>query len=96
MKVKLTKHGCTLILAPSERVRSESALFYALRNELRAQGHDVIKKCPGKDRHLTSAPWYIRERRAAWCVYDGDYAIRDCAKDLNAARSLTLNVMGDL
>ena len=94
MKVKLSKSGCTLTLLPGEKVRSESALFYAMRNALLAQGRDVIKKCPGKDGHLFSAPWYVRDRRGRYCIFDGDYAIRDCAQDLNAARTLTLNVMG--
>ena len=92
MKAKLGKTTCTITLAPGERVCSESALFYALRNALQAQGRDCIKKCPGKDGHLTGAPWYVRARDSKWCVYDGDYAIRDAAKDLNAARTLTLNV----
>lgn len=85
----ITYEGSTVVITreKGERcTRSESDLFYRLRNVLRNQGKDVIKKSPGKDGHLTSAPYYIRERKWKWCIFDQYYALRDASKDFNSGR----------
>jgi hypothetical protein len=77
--------GCTVTVKaePNERYRTETAFFYALKKHIIGLGHDVIKKCPGNDGHLTGAPYYIRERKGQWCVWDGNYAIRAATRNFH-------------
>jgi hypothetical protein len=56
--------------------KGESLLWYHLRNAMRAEGHDVVKRCPGKDGHLTSAAFYLRDRKEKFAVFHNSYAIR--------------------
>jgi hypothetical protein len=80
--VRLTGLGTSRLLvtrspeAPRERYSSESAFWYALRNELRTLGYDVIKKRMSKDGHLVSeGVFYVRARKQpGFMVWDGLYA----------------------
>ncbi len=75
----------TIQREPNEpRCTSESAFWYRLRNHLRARGHDVIKKCPARDGHMTSAPYYLRDRKGAYAISDGYAAIRSPHTEFNA------------
>lgn len=94
MIVELTRNRCLVKLHDGERIPNESLLFYRVKKVLIEQGHDVIKKRPDKDGHLFSAPYYIRQRKGDWCVYDDQYAIRDPARELNKQRELNLSVKG--
>jgi hypothetical protein len=72
------------------RLKTESAFYYALKKALIAQGHDVVKKNPQKDGHLTSAPYYIRERSGKWCAIDDQYALRLIHLEYNRRQPVTL------
>jgi len=77
MKATLEQHYCTVTLEKGEKApRTESLFWYRLRNLLRKQGHDVVRQVPAKDGHLTSASYYIRERKGAWAVYDNAHMLR--------------------
>ena len=91
MKVKIQKHLVTLQADKGERYRNESALFYALKKALIAKGLDAIKKCPDKDGCMFSAPWYVRDRKNQWAIYDGNYALRMAHEDFNRDGKLELN-----
>ena len=43
-------------------------------------GYDAIKKEPALDGHLTAAPYYVRDRKHGWAIWDGSYALRNVAK----------------
>lgn len=75
-----------------DRIKNESLLFYRLQRLLKARGHDVVKKNPQKDGHLTSAPYYLRERKGKWCIHDGEYALRDAARAYNHEGRVTLQL----
>lgn len=82
MIVEITGNLVTLIReAHDERIRDESDLFHKLKKVLNAQGEDLIKKTPSSDGHLTSAPYYLRDRGWAYCIIDNEYALRDVAKE---------------
>lgn len=83
---------------PKERYANESALFYALRNLLKSQGVDCVKRRPDRDGHLCSAPYYIRSREkdCRWLVFDSNYAIMNGAKTFNQCGQITLEVAGIL
>jgi len=95
---------CTLEREPgAPRMNNESALFYTLRNELRRQGHDVIKKCPAKDGCMfgDQHTYWVRTRRyvcppdknaGGFGVYDGRYALRLAHLDYNLGK-LDLSVI---
>ncbi|HUV84125.1 MAG TPA: hypothetical protein VMV86_00355 [Methanosarcinales archaeon] len=71
----------------SPKYYSESLLYAHIRNNINDSGlFNVIKKCPAKDGHLTSAPYYIRERKGKWCLFDYMYAIRMLYEDFNAGK----------
>lgn len=82
------------------RIRNESDVFHRMKVILKAQGYDLIKKCPGKDGHLTGAPFYLRARNlqalapgALYCIDDlNQYAVRDLAADLRKFGEVTLSV----
>ena len=81
-------HGATAYSVQRERgeprCTSESDFWFRLRNHLRAQGHDVVKKRPDKDGHMTSAPYYLRDRKGAFAIADGQYALRLVHLDFNS------------
>ena len=71
----------------------ESGFWYALRCMLRESGYDVVRKRPDLDGHLTSMPYYIRDRKGRWHISDGNYAIRGANEAYNGgAVTLQLTV----
>lgn len=53
-----------------KKIYSESLLWYRIKQILIDAGYDVIKKCPEKDGHMVSEPYYIRDRKWKWCLRD--------------------------
>jgi len=89
MKVTLGETACTVERGDSPKMYSESWLWAKIRDELKRQGLDVIKKAPEKDGHMTSMPYYVRSRnlkRAGFAISDGRYAIRKATEDYNEGR----------
>src|SRR3989344_4867243 len=83
MRLVLEETGRTLAVVREpgdKRIKNGSALFHQVRLALLERGFDVIKKEPAKDGHLTSMPYYVRERSGVFSVSDGNYAIRDAAQ----------------
>ena len=81
------------------RMKSESDLFYRLRNVLRRRGEDVIKKEMSKDGHMVSdGIYYVRSRNVrrpdAYAIYDSNYAVRDSAEEFNREGEVTLDMTG--
>ncbi len=83
MKITETEYGLLVEKEQGDRVRTESALWYKVKQILNKRGHDLVKKAPEKDGHLTSAPYYLRDRKGRYCYHDELYQIRDLAKDFN-------------
>jgi hypothetical protein len=94
MKVEfdLEKRRCVVTAEGKEKFYKESALWHAIKKELIKQGHDVIKKCPDKDGHMTSAPYYIRQRKWDWCVFDWHHEIKALNETFNREREVKLTV----
>ncbi len=69
---------------------SESLLWYRIKQILNDAGFDVIKKCPAKDDHLTSAPYYIRDRKHRFCLFDDNHQIRSLTEVFNAFEEVRL------
>ena len=75
----------TVYRGDSPKYYNESRLWAHIRNEINASGlFDVIKKCPEKDGHMLSDPYYIRERKGEWCLCDNQASIRKLQEDFNA------------
>lgn len=70
------------VIAEGERFYSESALFYAIKKQMQADGLDVIKKRPDKDGHMLSAPYYLRDRKWKFAYTDPLSAVYNLAKSL--------------
>jgi hypothetical protein len=82
--MKLTRESIYLIIEKEDgdkTIYTETAFFHAVKKILNSQGHDLIKKNMEKDGHMMSAPYYLRDRKWKYCFYDGEYAIRDIAKE---------------
>ena len=87
MKVALSNNYLTVIR--EETYRTESAWWYALKNLLNSHGYDLIKKVMSKDGHMVGGdtyPYYLRDRKGAYCFMDCDYALRA----VNKPESVTL------
>jgi len=92
MKISLVNNECMVDASNrTEKYKTESAFYYALRNALINMGFDVIKKNPQKDGHLTSAPYYIRERKGRFAIIDRNYAIRAINQTFNKDRKVALD-----
>jgi hypothetical protein len=82
----------------SPKVYSESLFWYQIRNELKKQGYDVIKKLMGKDGNLVSdSQHYVRSRNftpGAFAIWQLDYAIREPYEEYNQDGEVTLAVVG--
>ena len=91
MKVNLIPGRDYVVITPDnprERYGTETAFWYALKKQLIATGHDVIKTIMCKDKkfqHMygdSYGPYYIRSHKPgrgtvrSFYIYDGDYAIR--------------------
>ncbi len=73
-----------------KKIYSESLLFYRIKQILNDAGFDVVKKCPAKDGHLTSAPYYIRDRKGRFCLHDEYYQIRSLTDVFNSFEDIKL------
>jgi hypothetical protein len=82
--------------AKPAKFKSESAFWFALKNELAKQcAMDLVKKVMSKDGHMVGGngyPYYLRDRKWKYCIHDHLYAIRDLAKDFNKDGVVTLSV----
>ncbi len=100
MRIRYDGHAAILEREEGEsRVRNESDLFFRLRNVLRAQGYDVIKKEMSEDGHMISeGVFYVRTRnmesRNSFALFDAQYATRDAAFDYNEKVGVTLRIEG--
>lgn len=94
MQVELREGTCVVTREPGDpKEYREHTLLYHVRNVLRAQGHDVVKRRMQADGHLMGDETlpYLRERRWHFSIYDGSWQIRSMVDDYNAGR-LVLNV----
>ena len=77
------------------KLSNDSQLWYQLRNAMRRLGYDVIKKNPAKDNgtfNLTSADFYLRDRKKQYCIFDPGYAVRSLYKEFAGDGSFTLDM----
>ena len=93
MKVILDAHACLVEREPGDRkLYQDSLLFHVVRNELRRQGFDVVKRLMWKDGHLTDdSRHYVRERSWKFAVFFESYQLRNAVEDYNRG-SVILNV----
>ena len=73
-----------------KKIYSESLLYYRIKQILNDAGYDVIKKCPAKDGHMISAPYYIRDRKHRFALLDDYYAIRFLTEPFNDGSEIRL------
>ena len=100
MKLNLKQHVLTVTAEPGDpRVSGESHLWYRLKLALNQSGHAFIKKCPGKDGQLTSAPYYQRARKlpvaggGIECIYDENHQVKNLAVTYRERGEITLRVL---
>lgn len=74
-----------------EKYYKESTLYYHIKKELLKQGFDVVRQVPEKDGHMTSAPYYIRDRKGKYCWIDDSSAIRELQTELNEKQRVMLD-----
>jgi hypothetical protein len=91
MNIEIKEH-CLFVHAENdkEKFSNETSLYFAIKVKLLKLGYNVIKKCPGKDGHLTSAPYYIRDQKHKFCWIDNNYAVRALNEEFNKYRSASL------
>ena len=77
-------------LPGSPKFYKESALYRHVCRLLNSAGWNVVKQVPDKDGHMFGAPYYIREKRRKWCLYDNYYAIRCLHEAFNAGEKVYL------
>jgi hypothetical protein len=86
VKIKWEKENKKLHILKEDGDRpiyKDSTFWYKLVQVLRQEGHDVIYKCPEKDKqfgHMTSMDYYLRSRRPkkgveSFWLYWGNYNI---------------------
>jgi Fe-S-cluster containining protein len=88
LQVKVSGWNTYIVLRPNCRIKNESALYHELKKELQRQGYDCIKKQPGKDGHMTSCPFYIRDRMNKWCMIYEQHEMYCPAERINLGRQL--------
>lgn len=99
MTIRWSENSLTVRRGTAPRVRggtwgtAESAFWAKLKTALNQDGALPvwIKTCPGKDGHLTGAPYYLTNKPRSRFVYDPSYAIRCPAEDYNAGREVRLS-----
>jgi len=95
MKVELNfkSHVAMVIREKKDpKIYSESLLFHKIKKILQAKGYDCIKKPMSKDGHLVSDHvYYVRDRKWAWCLWDGNHQIKLAYADYNSGE-LTLRL----
>jgi hypothetical protein len=87
---------CTITKeAGDEKFYSESVLLYHVKNILNKDGHDLIKKVMSKDGHMVGGdtyPYYLRDRKSKYCIYDPNYCLRSIAEDFNERGVVELEI----
>jgi hypothetical protein len=73
-----------------EKYRAESTLYYHIKLSLKKKGYDVIRQVPEKDGHMTSCPYYIRDRKGKFCWMDNNHALRLLNEAFNTKREIQL------
>lgn len=93
--MRITLYGHSLeVDRQGKKFKNESAWWYALKKELNAQGHDLVKKVMAKDGYMYGSEtrsYYLRDRKHRYCFYDGEYALRL----VHEPETVTLLVQGD-
>jgi hypothetical protein len=85
-----------VIYEPGDKLPyTESGFWFMLKHAMKRQGHDMVKKAPAKDGHLTSAPYYLRDRKGRYAIHDGQYMLRDLAADFRLKIPVYLEIYGD-
>jgi hypothetical protein len=78
--MKVSINGNRVIVdREGKKYKTETAWWYALKKHLNENGEDLIKKIMAKDGHLygdEQRPYYLRDRKAKYCYYDPQYAVR--------------------
>ena len=72
------------------QIKSKKDSLVSSKERLNQLGYDLIKKNPSKDGHLTSAPYYLRDRKFRFCFMDSYYAIRALHDEYNKHGEVTL------
>lgn len=95
MKIKIKGNRICFSRGTHEsRVKNESHLLYRLKIELGLEGYDFIKKLAWKDGHmLSNTQHYLRARdkketRGIFCIWDGEYALRDSSIAFNKGETV--------
>lgn len=101
MRVTLENHRCIVERESGDkRLRkggwgsAESQFWHWVKLELQKQGFDVIKRRMQSDGHLygdEKLP-YIRHRKNAFYVYDGEWAVRDIVESFSKGETIILLV----
>lgn len=99
MKVTLNSFSCGVEREANDKpIYTESAFYYAVKQELNRQGHDVIKKLMHKDGHLfgDGTLYYLRSRAPRTdpevMIYDNNWAVKDLVKEYRENGSVGLAV----
>jgi hypothetical protein len=73
---------------------AESRLWHWIKKELQRQGLDVIKRRMAADGHMygNDTTPYIRERKHAFYIYDGMWAVRSIDEDFKERGKVELLV----
>ena len=94
MRMKITKHSIIIIREKGDNYYKESLLWYYAKQILNEKyNYDLIKKCPASDGHLTSAPYYLRDRKDKFCLHDELHQVRDLAKDFMNNGVVSLHIV---
>lgn len=98
----LTVQAGTVGNPGNRKFKNESALWYAIKQELMAhhkapdgKPFELVKKIMSKDGLLVGGdegPYYLRDKKHRFCIYDRRYALRDIAQDLHKAGVIVLAV----
>lgn len=100
MIVKLKENVCIVMKEKDDRYyrdggfgSRESHFLHSVKEELRSQGWDVIKKRMWRDGHMVDEhQQYIRDREHKFAIWWGSYQLRDAAEDFNKAGFVELTV----
>lgn len=94
MQVELKEHELIARKSPGDKpIRGESQLLHRIKEVLRKQGYDVIKKEMVKDGHMVSeGVYYLRQRQGKWAIWNSGYQIYDASQDYNKHGYTSLNV----
>lgn len=87
----------------NRKFKNESAFWYELKKTLMAEKReffncgpaDLVKKVMSKDGHMVGGdtyPFYLRDRKHRFCIYDPRYAERDLAEDLYKKGAVYLTI----